>query len=286
MWETTMAGEKTKRARDTFESFLAAWPGMARDVQRWDPDDEDRHADINCTMADGSRRDFQLVEWLEAEQMQASVNRDKAEKDILGCLLAHYADPPAPLRSASLDPVSGIRRPGASSLASMVKEFGNLVEAVSVEWPRRSEWNGPQGYRCRDLTKWPTLHEYFREVHFNLYQPDPHWLMFDPVGGSYNHRQALRALLDAVLKKIRHYAPPTETPLDLIVHYSRAGIRNTPFYGADIQGLEDVAKWLAEQLPGLLRSLSPIPFQRVFLLDDRRPDPVAFAVYPTPERCS
>lgn len=104
--------------------------------------------------------------------------------------------------------------------------------------------------------------------------------MFVPVGGSYDPRQALVVLCDAVRKKISHYSHPARSPLDLIVHYSRAAVSNTPFYDPEIQGLEDVAQWLAREVPSLLVSRDSCPFQRLFLLDERRPRPVAFVVYP------
>jgi hypothetical protein len=280
-----MSWDKTKRAQYTFESFLVAFPGMARDVQKWQVDEEDRHADINCTMADGSQRDFQLVEWLEGGQMQTSVNREKAEKAILACLLECHPQPPTSLWSASLGPAPEIRRPNAASLSSMAQEFGKLIKVVSEEWHRHPEWDGPQGYPCRNLDRWPTLRAFLREVHFNVYHPDPHWIMFDLVGGSYDHRWALDALVTSVQKKACHYGPSDKTAVDLIVHYSRAGIRNTPFYSIEIQNFEDVAMLLAQIVPNLLQSLRSCPFQQIYLLDERQPDPMAFAVYPEFRHC-
>jgi hypothetical protein len=241
--------DKTERARYTFKSFLAVCPALTRNIQKWDIDPEDRHADVNCLLADGSRLDFQLVEWLEAEQTRQSVNREKAEKRVLGALLKQYPQPPTHLHSAVLEPKPEIRPPAAGDLAPMIGEFGDLIALVGEEWPRHPEWDGRQGYPCRDLKKWSTLAGQFWEVHFNLYAPDPDWIMFAMRGGAFEPTRALTALCAAVRKKLAHYGPPdAEVPIDLIVHYSRAAINNSPFHSLEIQEMEDVAKWLAQQL--------------------------------------
>ena len=70
-----MTGDKIKRTRYTFESFLVAAPEIAIRVEAWDVDMDDKHAEINCAMKGGTRLDFQLVEWLGAEQMRQSVGK-------------------------------------------------------------------------------------------------------------------------------------------------------------------------------------------------------------------
>jgi hypothetical protein len=235
--------------------------------------------------------------------MQESVNLEISAKKIRKGLLASYPQPPSGLSSVKLWPVQGIRPPDAASLSLIISEFGEFITQVSNEWPQHPEWNGPQRYRCQDLGRWPTLASHFRVAHFNLYVPDPNyilnmdsqdedirvtrWIMFDvaPGEGSFNHCWALHALFDAVRKKLSRYGPPGKMPVELVVHYSRAATRNAPFYGAEIQEFEDVAKWLAEEVPGLLRSLGTCPFRTIYLLDEGYPNPVAFAVYPAFNRC-
>jgi hypothetical protein len=300
--EGVVDDDKARRARHTFEAFLAACRSMAGTVQEWKVDQLDLHADINATITDGSRLDFQLVEWLEGGKMQQSVNLQAAAEKILKGLLETYPRPPSAVWSVALGPVYGIRPPDTAGLSSLVREFGELVTQVSHNWLQHPEWNGPQGYLCRDLAGWPTLAAHFRDVHFNHYAPDPNyiqntdslrgdirvarWIMFEPVGGSSDPRQPLRALFDAVRKKLSHYGPAGETPVDLIIHYSRAATRNTPFYSVEVQGFEDVAKRLAEEVPRLLQSLCTWPFRTIYLLDEGLPGPAAFAVYPAFSRCS
>jgi hypothetical protein len=232
-------------------------------------------------MADGSRLDFQLVEWLEAEQMRDSIRRERAEKDIVSGLLKHYPQPPPHLQSVVLEPKPGIHSPSDNHLARMVKEFGDLIARTSAEWPQHPEWDSLQGCLCRDLKKWPTMASYLSEVHFNVYGPDPDWIMFALVGGAYDPGRATRALCLAVGRKAAHYgAPDAAIPLDLIVHYSRAAAYNTPYHSIEIYQVNEVAKWLAKQMPQLLNVLGTCPFRRIFLLDERCPGPQVFLVYP------
>lgn len=277
-----MVADKAERARHTFECFLAACPALARGIQSWHIDPEDRHADVNCVLADGSRMDFQLVEWLEAEQMRESVNRKRAEESVLTALLGRYPQPPSQLRSAVLEPKPEIRQPTSGELAAMIEEFGSLVGMVGEELARHPDWDGPQGYLCCNLEKWATLCRYFLEVHFNHYLASPGWIMFSLRGGSFDPSHSLRALREAVSGKGARYGPPdAEMPLDLIVHYSRASTHNTPFHTPEIQDLEDAAKWLARQMPRLVELLRSSPFRRIYLLDERRPGPQAFLVFPS-----
>jgi hypothetical protein len=214
-----MTRDKAQRAQSTFKAFLASSPALARDILKWDIDQEDRRADVNCMMTDGSCLDFQLVGWLEAGQMRESLRRDSAEKDIVGRLLKHYPQPLPHLQPAVVEPKPDARSPSADHLARIVKEFGDLIAEASEEWPRHPEWNSPQGYLCRDLRKWPSLDSYLSEVHFNVYGPDPAWIMFPLHGGAYAPARSLKVLYEAVGKKAAHYGPPNATiPLDLIVH--------------------------------------------------------------------
>lgn len=148
-----MSRDKAERAQSTFKAFLDSYKTLARETLEWDIDREDRHADVNCVMADGSRLDFQLVEWLEAEQMRESLHRERAENDIVGGHLKHYLQPPPHLQSAVLEPKPGIHSPSTGHLPRMVREFGDLIARASEEWPRHPEWDTPQGYLCRDLKK-------------------------------------------------------------------------------------------------------------------------------------
>lgn len=275
--------DKNDRARRTFKALRAACPAFAGDIAGWDTDHEDRHADVNCKMTDGSRLDFQLVEWLEADQMAESVNRDRAEKEIVKGLLERYPQPPDPLRSAVLKPKPAIRRPSPGDLAEIIDEFGSLINAKSRDYP---VWVGRQGYRCCNLTRWSTLQSYFCEVDFNHYSPAPGWIMFSMRGGAYNPADAFGALGDAVERKLTHYgASDPAIPLDLLVHYSRAATCNTPFLSLDISDFEGVAKALAGELPCLIASLGRCPFRQIFLLDERQPGSEAFLVYPGFQRC-
>jgi hypothetical protein len=277
---------KQLQHRTTFQQFLKAHPTLADDLSRWDIDQDDRHADINCWMKDGTKVDYQLAEWLHAEQMSDSLSRARTQQAILEELRCRYPGPPPSLKyGVCLLLRSDLRRLDRQDISQLADEFGELVGEATTARAGRREWH--QGYPYRAFDNYPAVGKYLLEAHFDWLktsgQPifSEQWIVFEPDGGAYDPSEAYRTAVDTVLKKGSHYGV-SGTPFDLILHFSRAYLHNAPFHSLETPTFEDLAKKMSEDR----RTTNLRTFGSIYLLNELEPNPEVFRINPQFERCT
>lgn len=277
--------DKIKRQETTFKLFLEAYPELAALVHEWNVDGCDQHADINCSMKDGSRVDYQLAEWRDGEQTSKFVRRGRTEKEILTKLLSLYPKSPQNIHSVLLSFHLEIPSLNDRELTQLAEEFGRLIHEVAADLLDHPEWQTTQGYPCNDFKKYLAFGKYISWANFNLPIQSDQWLTFELPGGSYDPADALKTLLRTLQDKVAHYGP-VRIPLNLILHYSNAYLDNTPYHGIGTATFEDVAKKISEKPYHTQIAINRNQFGHIFLLNELGTRPEAFCVYPEFDRCT
>ncbi|MBI3636196.1 MAG: hypothetical protein HY216_08280 [Candidatus Rokubacteria bacterium] len=131
------------------------------------------------------------------------------------------------------------------------EELYKLVDETERRWPTERTWQSPMGRLVRDLEQSPALDKYLDHVQFfpaviagkrQAKRPAEMSWIFAPrfPAASYSPAVARDALLSILREKIGHYGG-IGSSVRLIVHYGRAAIYNTPYFGVDMRDFQAVA---------------------------------------------
>jgi hypothetical protein len=140
------------------------------------------------------------------------------------------------------------------------------IYRLAAEYAPHWKSDQPIGiWPVRDLTPYPTLARYCHCATIygppysvttpsghKLYGPGKRWIDFEPVGGAYDPKWSVDALLSRIYSKTRKYHSIHRTQnLDhfvLLAHYGIRGmVHNTPYSGRNAR-LEDAAMQAHKQL--------------------------------------
>jgi len=225
--------------------------------------------DFLCTDNEGRRIGIELGEWLNQQQMAANRAREEEEDSFIAVIESQNEEPPGHVGFVQLQ-----RKESARLLprdeASFRAELFECIRHVDARWPENPEWHEPMGYRCSDLSRYPTIEKHMSSVDFwPRTRVDSFWglawIAFPSRGGAYTPKDAVDALLVLLEKKTAKYQNLHEAQnldeLYLVAYYDQGLIYNTPYFasGFDFGDSCRLARAKIAQNPGV--------FQKVFLFE-------------------
>jgi cytolysin (calcineurin-like family phosphatase) len=104
------------------------------------------------------------------------------------------------------------------------------------------------------------------------------WISASSHGGAYSPTAVLDKLMERLQAKIKHYGGLSR-PVRLLVHYGKAVVYNTPWYGPSCRTFCDVA----EAAAGTVANQSC--FQMIYLLNAIEPGLEAYEIFPALMKC-
>ncbi|HOL72933.1 MAG TPA: hypothetical protein PKW45_15905 [Bryobacteraceae bacterium] len=265
-----------------FAAFYALQPDFAGvPIKEWRIAESDP-PDIICITDSGRTIGVELAEWLHQREMSAGKLRERIEQQLLEAI-----GEPQPVNTSRhfdmviLHPRERVQiKAGPDQMAFRLALF-ELIADVDRRWPQEPFWHSPQGCHLRDLTGWPPLGVYLKEVHFhpgqsrwpegiNWILPPAHWDTFDD-------RTMRDPLLNVISAKITKYQTrrPMATPCDdlVLVAFFNLGVAYNSPIETPRRTLEGLVMELRAALPqhrgpvsrGYL-FVAPTPGARVFRL--------------------
>jgi hypothetical protein len=275
--------------RAIFQAFLKAYPSFAKQIVNI-AQPEQLFPDIVAELHDGCKINFELAEWLDNQEMGQSKQIERVESALWDALGDQGINDSNHFRCVMLVLRDNVPRFRQQDGPDFRNELHRLISDTDRRWPLERHWQSPQGRICRQFSSFPILNKYLRSVHF-----EPHrfgntikerwptgqpWIFFQSWGGSYSPDTAMTALLEVIRKKQNHYGKQEGGAVRLLIYYGQAVRYNTPFYGIEINGFNDVAKIAANKLMGV-----PIIFEKIYLFQALEPELQDFEIYPILLEC-
>lgn len=267
--------------RVIFSAFYGLQPDFAGEpIKEWRIAESDP-PDILCITDSGRTIGVELAEWLHQREMSAGKLRERIEQQILEAI----GEPQPVNTSRHFDMV--IRHPrervqikvGPDQMAFRSALF-ELIADVDRRWPQEPFWHSPQGCHLRDLTQWPPLGVYLKEVHFHPGQsrcPEGiNWILPPAHCDTFDDSTMRDPLLNVISAKITKYQKrPMATQSDelvLVVFFNQGVAYNSPIETPS-RTLEGLVTELRAALPQYRGPFSrgylfvaPTPGARVFRL--------------------
>lgn len=225
--------------------------------------------DFLGTDTTGRRVGIELGEWLNPQQMAASLARERQKDSVWDVLRSEEEEPPQNIGFIWIGKANDalLREEDASEFRD---EAYRCVQDVDSRWRDNADCESPQGYLMTDFAAFPCLAKYLSSLTFIPRTRMPTikgiaWFSFRPEGGAYTPGHAVGALLDLLHKKTDKYVSlHKEENLDelyLVAYYDRALIHNTPFVAPNF-GWDEVAAIAAAEV-----ARNPGAFQKIFLFN-------------------
>jgi hypothetical protein len=264
-----------------FEAFLSLQPEFAGDwIEEWHVADADP-PDIICTSASGKTIGVELGEWLHEKEIGAGKLRERIEQQLIDAI-----GEPQPLNSSqhfdmvAIHPRDKVRlklRPEQIAFRAALFE---LIDEVDRRWLSERSWHSPQGCHINDLTPWPPLDKYLKQVQFNpghtKWAQGINWIVPPAHGDSFDEKTMAEPLVQLIRGKISRYqARQMATPSDelmLLIFFNQGLMYNSPIETPrrPIANLaEDVRRRFASGHDPFQRAflfLAPSPGEQVFRL--------------------
>ena len=279
---STRVSSHAERERVVFDAFLRAHSTLGENVADIQQPDNDP-PDIIAVMKDGTRVNFELVEWLHGEQMAEARRHEDLATAIMGAIGPQNAPRSPHVQSAMLSPRPAAPRFARVDSAAFGIAIWELMRETDERWLEQPLWHSPQGRICGDFSARPILAKYLASVHFHprhrRARPDGvDWIVMEQWGGAFDPAVARNALVDAIRRKVDHYGPFSE-PIRLLVYYGQATLYNTPYRGADLREFHEVAEFAAQAVRSQNR------FERIYLLNALEPGLQALEIFPDLAEC-
>jgi hypothetical protein len=265
-----------------FSAFYGLQPDFAGEpINEWHLATSDP-PDIICITDSGRTIGVELAEWLHQREMSAGKLRERIEQQLLEAI-----GEPQPVNTSShfdmviLHPRERVQiKAGPDQMAFRTALF-QLIADVDRRWPQEPFWHSPQGCHLRDLTRWPPLGVYLKEVHFHPGQsrwPEGiNWILPPAHCDTFDHSTMRNPLLNVISAKITKYQTrrPMATPCDdlVLVAFFNLGVAYNSPIETPRRTLEGLVMELRAALPqhrgpvsrGYL-FVAPTPGARVFRL--------------------
>ncbi len=269
-----------------FNAFRAAHPSFSNrvaDVKQ----PEDEFPDVIVHLHDGQRIDFELAEWLQPQQMAASMRRERLRESILDAIGEQGENSSEYFNFILLFPRPDSPTFKRSDADDFRKEIWELVQETDRRWMTERHWRTPQGRQVYDFNSHPILGKYVVKIIFDpilasddlrKYPSGIPWIDISMPCFSYSSDSAIEALESILQAKLASYGGLHPQPR-LLVYYGSAVAYNTPWYDIKFRKFVDVAEKAAQ----LVADQSS--FERIYLLKALEPGLEAYEVSPNFARC-
>jgi hypothetical protein len=263
-----------------FEQFVATLPDFAGRELVCKPGADP--PDFVGTDAEGRRVGIEMGEWLNEEQMAASIARERKKDSFMTALKSEEIKPPTNVGLVWMGRPDGVGLRAEDS-PQFQKEIFACVAEIDARWQENEERHSPQGHQITDFPKYPTIAKYLESLTFIPRERMPTikgiaWLTFPGEGGAYTPRDAVDALLELIRKKTAKYADLHKkenlAELYLVGFYDRAVIHNTPYIAPHF-GWDEIAA-----IAGAEIAKNPGAFQKVFLFNSLPEDRTVTLLWP------
>jgi hypothetical protein len=272
------AGEE----KAVFDAFLRAYCSFAETIVRTIQPDV-QFPDLIVEQHDGRQIDFELVQWINEDQVARGKRREKLGEAIENAIGKQGRNTSRHFAFVMLFPRGDILRFRRADTAAFQKEIWHLIDETERQWSAERFWRSPQGRHVTEFDTHPTLGKYISKVLFdplivgkrkNRYPSGVPWIVMAAPVSSYSPETAISALRKVLQEKINGYGGLVR-PVRLIVYYGMAVAYNTPWYGIRYREFSDVAQAGAEMVKGQTR------FERIYLFKALEPDLEVFEIYPS-----
>jgi hypothetical protein len=264
-----------------FAAFYVLQPDFAGEpIKEWRIAESDP-PDILCITDSGRTIGVELAEWLHQREMSAGKLRERIEQQLLEAI-----GEPQPVNTSRhfdmviLHPRERVQIKVGPDQMALRSALFELIADVDRRWPQEPFWHSPQGCHLRDLTGWPPLGVYLKEVHFhpgqsrwpegiNWILPPAHWDTFD----DSTMRDPLLNVISAKITKYQKRPMATQCDELVLVAFFNQGVAYNSPIETPSRTLEDLVTELRAALPqhrgpfsrGYL-FVAPTPGARVFRL--------------------
>jgi len=276
---TIRSAAHKKAERGFFDAFLRAYPSFAVGVVDASQPDEE-FPDIVVMLKDGTAIDFELGEWLDETQMAEAMRLERLEKAVLRVIGQQGRNTSVHFNCVMLSPRDDAPAFRTRDAGPFRSSFFALLAETEKRWPNERFWR--RGHLCREFEGYEPLGTYIESVRFeplNVRGTDRPWpdgqpfINFRAHGSFYSPETAIAALERVVSDKLSRYGP-LPRPTRLIIHYGRALMHNTPYYGPHTRSFADVARKAAEIFGG------QSTFEIVYLFEAVTPGAQVFEISP------
>lgn len=255
--------KKRQRERALFALFLELAPEFCGErLGKWDqPDDEKSFPDIEGTSISGRKIGVELAEWLNEEEMQAAIQKERTEEEFLGAIGDQGSNPTTYIRSVWLHPK--LARISPSDRERLRDELLTCVLECDRRWPSERIWSRGHQLSGDELKPYPLLAKYLDAIKLwsaeHGDRVERRWIGFPVQCGSFGKETMLTPLRETVKDKVKHYGRTKFAHLALLVIYNRAWLYNSPAE-TPLHSFEDAVSELRQMLGDNLG-----PFDSVFL---------------------
>ncbi|MGA2715436.1 MAG: hypothetical protein ABSG41_20240 [Bryobacteraceae bacterium] len=183
----------------------------------------------------------QLTSWLDESQIGRARKQEMMEDSFR---YAIKPEPPNETEHIQLIWMFPKRRLPTRDGSAFREQLLRLMQDIDARFDNEPEWQTPQGFQVDDFSAYPALKKYPDAITVHPRLPSRpstmkkggvHWLSFPMPGGNYSPDWAVDALCECIEAKVAKYGgkPPGVSEFDLLVHYDKAFVYNTPALGID-----------------------------------------------------
>ncbi len=223
--------------RAVFEAFLVLQPAFAGEpIAHWNLAESDP-PDILCSTVSDRTVGVELGEWLHFAEMKAGKLRETIDRQLLDAIGA-----PQPLNTSDhfdmviLHPKDRVRIDAGPDRVAFRQAVFRLIADVDRRWPTERSWHYAAGCRIRELTPWPPLSVYLREVQFHpgatKWGEGIDWILPPAPFDSFDDQTMVEPLLQLISDKLGKYRKrPMGTSCDelvLLVFFNQGLMYNSP----------------------------------------------------------
>ena len=236
-----------------FAAFLRTVPNFVDSpIERWESGQDP--PDVLCIEKWGRRIGVELANWLDEEQMAASIERERLEHSYLEAIRSEEVAPPENIGLVWLSERLDTRLQQIDA-ESFRKELFELINEIDHQWFSNEDRDNPQGVFIRRFPNHSCLERHLQLL--TIYSRKDfdtmlgfRWIDFPMTGGAYTPDTMVEALLEILRKKSLKYANLHREQgleeLHLVIYYNKALFHNTPFLAPDF-GFREVADLAAQE---------------------------------------
>jgi hypothetical protein len=265
-----------------FDAFLVLQPDFAGEpIAHWHLADSDP-PDIVCSTVSRRIVGVELGEWLHFAEMKAGKLREAIDRQLLDAIGASQ-----PLNTSDhfdmviLHPKDRVRIDAGPDRAAFREALFMLIADVDRRWPAGRPWHYAAGCRIRDLTPWPPLSVYLREVQFHpgttKWGGGIDWILPPALLDWFDDQTMAEPLLQLISDKLGRYRKrPMATSCDelvLLVFFNQGLMYNSPLQSPR-RPVSKLVEDVRRRLPDDRR-----PFQKAFLFLAQSPGDVSFCLW-------
>lgn len=274
--------EQGKEEKAVFAAFLELQPDFAGEpIKDWQLAESDP-PDVICSTVSGRTIGVELGEWLHEGEMGAGKLREK-----IGDQLLEAIGTPQPRNTSShfemvvLHPQERARLKAEPERVAFRQALIDLIHAIDLRWPQERFWQSPQGCSIRDLTPWPPLFAYLKEVQFHPGQSrwgeGIDWISPAVHVNTFDDQTMAEPLIRLIRDKLtKYHSRSMATPSDelvLLAFWNQGLMYNSP-----IETPWREVRRLVEDVT-LLFAKEHEPFQRAFLFLAPSPGQQAYRLW-------